>query len=121
MFGPGFLELVIIGGAALVLIGPQKMPEVARQLGKFFVHMRRMTTDVRSQIDKVIRDAEAEIIAEERDAIRKLMAIKAEVAQPFSDKVVAQPAPSNTTAAGSNSSDHNPFEPSIGNDIGSPA
>lgn len=74
MFGIGFFEAVIIGIVALVFVGPKRLPEVARQLGRFFVQIRRATTDVRQTVDTVIRDAEAEIVKEERDKIRQLLA-----------------------------------------------
>ena len=41
MFGLGPLEMVIILAAALVFIGPGKLPEVARSLGKGMREMRR--------------------------------------------------------------------------------
>ena len=36
MFDLGFTEILVIGVVALVVLGPEKMPEVARAAGRFF-------------------------------------------------------------------------------------
>lgn len=74
MFGIGMLELAVIAIVALVFVGPQKLPDLAKQLGKFFVQIKRATGDVRSTVDHFVREAEAEIIQEEREKIKKLLA-----------------------------------------------
>lgn len=67
------MEIAVILVFALLFVGPQKLPQLAKQMGKFFVHAKRMTGDVRTTIDGYMREAEAEIIAEERDKIKKLI------------------------------------------------
>ncbi|MFK7824208.1 MAG: Sec-independent protein translocase protein TatB [Oligoflexales bacterium] len=73
MFGIGFVELCVIIVVALVFVGPKKLPEMMKQAGKFFVQVRRMTTDVKSTMDDVIQEAEQEIRREEREHITKLV------------------------------------------------
>jgi sec-independent protein translocase protein TatB len=73
MFGVGFLELLIIGVFAVVFVGPKRLPEVMRQAGRLFVHLRRTANDVRSTFDQVIREAENEMHREEADALRKAL------------------------------------------------
>ena len=73
MFGIGFVELCVIVIVALVFVGPKKLPDMMRQMGKFFVQIRRMTSDVKNTMDDVIRDAEKEIQKEELDKIRDLL------------------------------------------------
>jgi sec-independent protein translocase protein TatB len=73
MFGIGMMEFVVVAVAILVFVGPQKMPELMRQAGRFFVHMRRTATEVRSTFDGVVQEAEAEIRREEFDKIKKVM------------------------------------------------
>src|SRR6185437_2445713 len=74
MFGVGFVELIIIGVFALVFIGPKRLPEVMRQAGRIFVHLRRTANDVRSTFDQVIKEAEAELNREEAESLRKALA-----------------------------------------------
>jgi Tat protein translocase TatB subunit len=74
MFGIGFFELVLIAAVALIFVGPQKLPEVMKQAGRFFVQMRRAANEVKSTFDGVIRQAEDEIRREEADAMRALLA-----------------------------------------------
>ena len=73
MFGVGFFELLIIAVFALVFVGPKRLPEVMRQAGRLFVHIRRTANDVRSTFDQVIREAEAEIRREEAESLRNAL------------------------------------------------
>lgn len=53
MFGLGMSELVVLGVLALILIGPQQLPEVARTLGRFLNDLKRsaegLTDDIKRQ------------------------------------------------------------------------
>lgn len=71
MFGIGFTELMVIAVIAIVFVGPERLPQFMGQLGKFFVHTRRMASDVRSAVDGVIRDAEKEIRIKEIEDMKK--------------------------------------------------
>jgi sec-independent protein translocase protein TatB len=51
MFGIGTWELLIILVLALVVLGPQKLPEIARQVGKTITKLRRTADEVRREID----------------------------------------------------------------------
>jgi sec-independent protein translocase protein TatB len=73
MFGIGPIEIAIIVVFALVFVGPTKLPEMARQFGRFYVQLRRMTSDVRNTFDDYVRKAEQEILQEDREKLRKLL------------------------------------------------
>ena len=45
----GPLEILIVAVLALVVLGPEKLPEVARSIGKFMSEMRRVAHDVRTE------------------------------------------------------------------------
>jgi sec-independent protein translocase protein TatB len=51
-------HLVIIFVIALIVLGPEKLPQVARVLGKAMADFRRVTTDFRVQIEDEMRDME---------------------------------------------------------------
>ncbi|MFW6326166.1 MAG: twin-arginine translocase TatA/TatE family subunit, partial [Desulfovermiculus sp.] len=46
MFGIGTTEVLLILVVALLVIGPSKLPDVARALGKGMAEFRRMSSDV---------------------------------------------------------------------------
>jgi sec-independent protein translocase protein TatB len=51
-------HLVVIFLIALIVLGPEKLPQVARVLGKAMADFRRITTDFRTQIEDEMRDME---------------------------------------------------------------
>lgn len=50
MFGLGFSELVLIFVVALIVFGPKRMPELAKQLGVFVGKMRNTVDSVKDEI-----------------------------------------------------------------------
>ena len=61
MFGLGPLEILVILAAFVIFVGPDKIPEVTKQVARFFVQAKRMSSDVKNVVDDAIRDAEREI------------------------------------------------------------
>jgi len=53
-------HLIIIFVVALVVFGPEKLPELARNLGKVLGEFRRATGDIRSTFEGHLRDLERE-------------------------------------------------------------
>jgi TatA/E family protein of Tat protein translocase len=53
-------HLIVIFVVALVIFGPEKLPELARNLGKLMAEFRRATTDLRSTFETHLRDLERE-------------------------------------------------------------
>jgi len=51
MFGLGMPELLVIMAVALVVIGPKRLPDIARALGKGMREFRKATTDFKQNID----------------------------------------------------------------------
>ncbi len=58
MFDVGFSEVVIIAIIALVILGPARLPKVARTLGFWVGKARRMVADVKTDIDREMRESE---------------------------------------------------------------
>lgn len=67
MFDIGFLELIIIAVVGLVVIGPERLPGVARNVGKWVGRTRRFVTQVKSDIDREMKQEDLRQ-ALERDA-----------------------------------------------------
>ena len=57
-------HLIIVFVVALVVFGPEKMPELARNVGKFMAEFRRMTGEFKSTFEGHMRELERE--ADER-------------------------------------------------------
>ena len=51
MFGIGMTEVIIILVVALLVIGPKKLPDVARSIGKGLREFRRATTDLKEEFE----------------------------------------------------------------------
>jgi sec-independent protein translocase protein TatA len=68
MFGIGMPELLLILGLALIVLGPKKLPELAKALGKGLAEFRRATDDLKEefrQMEREVEDASAEKTAKD--------------------------------------------------------
>ncbi len=61
MFGIGLPELLIIAALALILIGPKKLPDLAKSLGKTLGELRKATDDVKETIFEEIKPIKDEL------------------------------------------------------------
>lgn len=55
MFDIGFTELLVIGVVALIVIGPERLPRVARTAGLLYGRMQRYVSSVKSDISNEIQ------------------------------------------------------------------
>ena len=51
MFGIGLPELLVIMAIALIVIGPKKLPDLARALGKGMAEFRKATQEIKDSLD----------------------------------------------------------------------
>jgi TatA/E family protein of Tat protein translocase len=58
MFGIGMPELLLILGLALIVLGPKKLPELARALGKGLAEFRRATDELKDEFRQMERDTD---------------------------------------------------------------
>ena len=59
MFDFGWAELLLIGAIALFVVGPQDIPKIAYQIGKFVRRLKYMQFALTSQFDDFMQKAEA--------------------------------------------------------------
>jgi len=66
MFNLGAGEIAVSMIVALLLLGPDKLPELARGIGKFVREFRRQTDDVRGMVEREFYKMDQEVFAEEQ-------------------------------------------------------
>jgi Tat protein translocase TatB subunit len=108
MFGIGPTELLVIMVVALLVLGPKRLPEIARALGKGLAEFRRATADVTSEFD----EARLALEQEAREATRRTAAKKG--TDTFSRAGPKSPPATNDTTADKTPSD--PEKKDSGND-----
>lgn len=54
MFEVGFTEIVLILGLALLVLGPEKLPKLAAQIGRWTGRARSMARQLRAQLDQEV-------------------------------------------------------------------
>ncbi len=77
MFDIGFSELLVIGVVALVVIGPERLPKVARTLGHLLGRAQRYVNDVKADINREVQ----------LDELKKLQSQVVESARTLEDSV----------------------------------
>lgn len=58
MFDMGFAEMLIIGIVALLVIGPERLPSVARKAGTYVAKIKRFVSNVKSDVEREFRTDE---------------------------------------------------------------
>jgi sec-independent protein translocase protein TatB len=84
MFGIGTWELVLILILALLILGPDKLPEVARSVGKSLIKLRRTADEVKREIDLdgLGREIKAELLDDETaHELRSSLDLRSEMQQ----------------------------------------
>lgn len=61
MFNIGLPELILILVVALIVLGPKRLPEIAKALGRGLAEFRRATEEVKRQIEEEVSSLEEEI------------------------------------------------------------
>lgn len=81
MFGIGMTEMILIAALALVILGPKKLPDLARSLGKGFAEFKRATNELKSAMDLETEKEEERYKAELREKYKeKAVRLQAEKA-----------------------------------------
>jgi sec-independent protein translocase protein TatB len=102
MFDIGFSELLVIGVIALVVIGPEKLPRMARTVGHLAGRLQRYVSDVKADINREIeldelrkmRDSMEQAATEMRTSVQtELNQTEAELNKTVDDVVKDAPAP----------------------------
>jgi Tat protein translocase TatB subunit len=103
MFGIGTPELLVILVVALIVLGPERMPEIARALGKALAELRRATSGLTDELHN------ARILLEEQAqaAMREHPGPK----PPETPAAMAEPAPPPASAGAAPAAEKKDHEP----------
>ena len=80
MFDIGFSELMVIALVALIVIGPERLPRVARTLGHLAGRLQRYVSDVKADINREV----------ELDELRKMRESVQQAASGFESSVATE-------------------------------
>jgi sec-independent protein translocase protein TatB len=88
MFDFGFTEMMIIAVVGLVVIGPERLPKVAKQAGQWLGKLRRYVDDVKSDINRQmelqeLKNLQTEMTEAARDVQTSLQSTMSQVQSDF--------------------------------------
>jgi sec-independent protein translocase protein TatB len=110
MFDVGFSELVVIGVVALVVIGPERLPKVARTAGLLLGRLQRYVSDVKADINREIQLDELKKLQQQvtdqvkgleasvTHEMREVESSMNKVIEPLATDIAAPPTPTVETA-----------------------
>lgn len=78
MFDVGFSELCMVGLVSLLVIGPEKLPQVARVAGFWLGKMRRMVANVQAEIKEELHTEEMRRILQEQEELYRRFELERE-------------------------------------------
>ena len=79
MFDAGFLEMLLIGVIALLVIGPERLPGIAAKVGRMVGKARAFVANTRSDIERELRTEEMrKLLNKQEEEIRELRDIMQE-------------------------------------------
>ena len=81
MFEVGFWELVLIFGIGLVVLGPERLPKVAAQLGRWAGQARRMARTLSSQLQAEIQPVQSSMHSVDESLRKDFSAMRPEPGQ----------------------------------------
>ena len=64
-------EVMLIGGVALIVIGPKDLPKALRTVGQITTKLRRMAGEFQSQFNEAIREAELDEVRRDVEGVKR--------------------------------------------------
>jgi sec-independent protein translocase protein TatB len=112
MFDPGLPELVLVFVLALLILGPERLPRVATQIGRWIGKARRTATQLRRQLEREIELEELAKVARNQPKPKPKAApnVPADAAPNVPAEAAREDTPAATTGDGESSSRTDPPE-----------
>lgn len=87
MFDIGFWELALIGIIALLVLGPQRLPEAARAAGQWVARIRNFINNVKQDLDQQLRADELAELRKLKEELEQARQSIAEAGQGVSESI----------------------------------
>lgn len=88
MFDSGFLEMLLIGVIALLVVGPERLPGLAAKTGKFVGKMKAFVANTREDIEREIRAEEMQdMLSKQKEEINELRDMMKNSSKEIADEV----------------------------------
>ncbi len=86
MFEIGWAELLVIGVVALIVIGPEDLPEMFRQIGRFTAKLRQMGREFQKAMDQAAKETGVKDVARDIGAMTSPKAMGLDAVKAAADK-----------------------------------
>jgi sec-independent protein translocase protein TatB len=97
MFEVGFTEILLILGLALLVLGPEKLPKLAAQIGRWTGRAKSMARQLRAQLDQEVNFQEQRAAHGKGETAAKSEPAGAPPVWPPPEPATATPEPATTT------------------------
>lgn len=88
MFDSGFLEMLVVGLIALMVVGPERLPGLASKVGKMVGKARAFVANTRQDIEKEIRAEEMRsMLSKQKEEISELRNMMQNSGKDIADEV----------------------------------
>ena len=96
MFDFGFWEIILVLMVALVVVGPERLPGLARTVGLWLGKAKRIVADIKTEIDRELAAAELKKALDEQEATSEVYEVIEETRKAAADirREVKKPAQS---------------------------
>lgn len=71
MFGLGMTEMIVIGGIALLVVGPKDLPKVFKGIAVVMKQIRKLTREFQGVVNDMIRESDLDDLRKEAQDLRK--------------------------------------------------